>query len=117
MSEIMIKIDERATQRQTNKPKKKKKISTTKANKQREKRTRQGRNYDERMRAKWFCCAFKFGFVQLICKSSITFKLNLEFASSVIFKQRELYESKHVAVECRCIKIWDLLSFWYAPQS
>ena len=26
-------------------------------------------------------------------------------------KQRQLYESKHGAVECRCFKIWDSLSF------
>ena len=36
---------------------------------------------------------------------------NLELALSIILKQRELIESKHVAVECRCLKIWDLLSF------
>ena len=51
------------------------------------------------MRAKWFCCAFKLGFLQLICKASLIFKSNLELALSVILKQRELYESKHVAVE------------------
>ena len=50
-------------------------------------------------------------FLQLICKASLTFKSNLELALSTISKQRELYESKHVAVECRCLKIWDLLSF------
>ena len=47
----------------------------------------------------------------VICKASLIFKLNLELALSIILKQRELYESKHVAVECRCLKIWDLLSF------
>ena len=30
---------------------------------------------------------------------------------SIILIERELYESKHVTVECRCLKIWDLLSF------
>ena len=68
-------------------------------------------SYSERVRAKWFCCAFKLGFLHLICKASLIFKSNLELALSIILKQRELYESKHVAVECRCLKIWDLLSF------
>ena len=69
------------------------------------------KSYSERVRAKWFCCAFKLGFLQLICKASLIFKSNLELALSIILKERELYESKHVAVECRCLKIWDLLSF------
>ena len=35
--------------------------------KQRQKQQRGGgRSYSERMRAKWFCCAFKLGFLQLI---------------------------------------------------
>ena len=63
------------------------------------------------MKAKWFCSAFKLGFLQLICKASLICKSNLGLALSIILKQRELYESKHVAVECRCLKIWDLLSF------
>ena len=44
-------------------------------------------------------CAFKLGFLQLI------FKSNLELALSIILKQRGLYESKHVVVDCRCLKI------------
>ena len=44
-------------------------------------------------------------FFQLICKASLTFKLNLELPLSIILKQRELYESDHVAVECKCSKI------------
>ena len=55
--------------------------------------------------------AFKLGFLQLICKAFLIFKWNLELALSIILKQRELYESKHIALECRCLKIWDLLSF------
>ena len=43
------------------------------------------------------------GFLQLICKASLTFKSNLELALSIILKQRELYESNYVAVECRCL--------------
>ena len=65
----------------------------------------------EKVWAKWFCCAFKLGFVQLICKASLIFKWNLELALLIILKERELYESKHVMVECRCLKICDLLSF------
>ena len=70
------------------------------------------KSYSERVRAKWFCCTFKLGFLQLICKASLIFKSNLELALSIILKERELYKSKHVAVECRCLKIWDLLSFF-----
>ena len=63
MSEIMKIIDERET------PKK------------RQKRTRGGgrgdRSYSERVRAKWFCCAFKLGFLWLICKASVEFRVNI----------------------------------------
>ena len=68
-------------------------------------------SYSERMRDKWFCWAFKLGFFQLICKVSLLFKSNLELALSIILKERELYDSKHVAVECWCLKIRDLLSY------
>ena len=74
------------------------------------------KSYSERVRANWFCCAFKLGFLQLICKASLISKLNLELAFSIILKEIELYESKHVAVECRCLKIWDLLSFLICPS-
>ena len=84
---------------------------TTKEKQTKAKRSKGNRSYSEKVRAKWFCCAFKLGFLQLICKASLIFKSNLELALSIILKQRELYESKHVAVECRCLKIWDLLSF------
>ena len=89
----------------------KKTTTRTTRKRQRQKRRSGDRSYSERVRAKWFCCAFKLGFLQLICKASLIFKSNLELALSIILKQRELYESKHVAVECRCLKIWDLLSF------
>ena len=51
------------------------------------------RSYSKSVRAKWFCCAFKLGFLQLICKASLIFKSNLELVLSIILKQRELYES------------------------
>ena len=88
--EIMNTVDERETAKQ-----KQTKTERSKGN----------RSYSERVRAKLFCCAFKLGFLQLICKAFLIFKSNLELALSVILKQRELHESKHVAVECRCLKI------------
>ena len=84
---------------------------TTKEKQTKAERSKGNRSYSERVGAKWFCCAFKLGFLQLICKASLIFKSNLELALSIILKQRELYESKHVSEECRCLKIWDLLSF------
>ena len=87
------------------KEKRKKRKTATRVNKERQKRARGDRSYNERARAKSICCAFKLGFLQLICKASLIFKSNLEWALSIILKQRELYESKHVAVECRCLKI------------
>ena len=51
------------------------------------------------MRAKWFCCAIKLGFVQLRWKVSLIFKSNLELALSVILNERESYKSKHVVVD------------------
>ena len=66
---------------------------------------RSGARYSESVRAKWFCCAFKLGFVQLTCKASLIFMSNLKLALSIVLKERELHESKHVVVECRCLKI------------
>ena len=97
--EIMKTIDEREMQK------------TAKEKQTKAERSKGNRSYSERVRARWFCCAFKLGFLQLVCKASLIFKSNLELVLSIILKQRELYESKHVAVECRCLKIWDLLSF------
>ena len=96
MSKIIKIIDGRETQKQ---------------NKAKSRNKRDG-GYSERVRDKWFCWAFKLDFLQLICKASLIFKSNLELALSVILKQRELYESRHVAVEWRCLKIWDLLPFF-----
>ena len=78
---------------------------TTKEKQTKAERSNRNRSYSERVRAKWFCCAFKLGFLQLRCKASLIFKSNLELALSIILKQRELYESKHVLEECRCLKI------------
>ena len=39
-------------------------------------RSEGNRSYSERVRAKWFCCGFKLGFLQLICKASLIYKSN-----------------------------------------
>ena len=49
------------------------------------------RSDSEMVRTKWFCCAFKLGFLQLKFKASLIFKSNSELALSVILKQRELW--------------------------
>ena len=59
-------------------------------------RSKENRSYSKRVRAQWFCYAFKLGFLQLICEASLIFKSNLGLALSIILKQRVLYESKHV---------------------
>ena len=90
---------------------------TTKEKQTKTERSKGNQSYSKRVRAKWFCCVFKLGFLQLICKASLIFKSNLDLALSIILKQRELYESKHVVVECRCLKYETCYPFWYAPQS
>ena len=52
-----------------------------------------------------FSVHFELGFSQLIGKAVLIFKSILELALSIILKERELYESKYVAVECRCLKM------------
>ena len=59
-----------------------------KTNKQSQERTRGDRCYSERVRGKRFSCTFKLGFLQLMCKASFIFKLNLELALSIIFKTK-----------------------------
>ena len=53
---------------------------TTKEEQTKIERSQGNGSYSKRMRAKWFCCTFKFGFLQLICKLSLFFKSNLELA-------------------------------------
>ena len=69
-------VDEIETQKQSKRAKKKKTTTITKKIKQRQKRTRRGKSYSERVRAKLFCCGFKLGFLQLIYKTSLLFKSN-----------------------------------------
>ena len=93
MPEILKTVDERERQQKT-----------------KTKEQRCDASCSENVTAKWFCYAFKLGFLRLKCKASLIFKSNLELALSIILKERELYESKHVAVACRCLKIF-LLCF------
>ena len=90
--EIMKTIDERKMQK------------TAKVKQTKTERSKGNRSYSGKVKVKWFCCAFKLAFLQLICEASLTFKSNLELALSIILEQRELYVSKHVAVECRCLE-------------
>ena len=64
--------------------------------KQRQKKQRGYASYSESVRVKWFCCAFKLGFIQLMCKASLIFKSNLELALSVILKEKENYTSQNM---------------------
>ena len=89
---------------------------TTKRNKQRQKGARGTEAIVKGWELNDFAVDLSCGFVQLICKVSLIFKSDLELALSIILKQRVLYESKHTAVDCRCLKIWDLLSFLVCPS-
>ena len=82
-----------------------------KEKKQRKKRTRGMEAIAKGWEIKDFVERLSLVFSNLICKASLIFKSNIELALSIILKERELYESKHVAMECRCLKIWDLLTF------
>ena len=59
--------------------------------KKKKERNKGDRSYSERVRDKWFCWAFKSGFLQLICQASLIFKSNLALALSIILKQRDLW--------------------------
>ena len=64
---------------------------TTKEKQTMAERNKGNRRYSERARAKWFRCAFKLGFLQLICEASLIFKSNLELALSIILKERIIW--------------------------
>ena len=89
--EIMKTIDEKEKQIITKE--KQTKIERSKGN----------RGYSERVNAKWFCYTFKLGFLELICKAFLSFKSNLELASSITLKKRIIWVKT--------------CPFWYAPQS
>ena len=80
------------------------KKTTTKEKQIKTGRSKGIKSYSEIVSAKFFCCSFKLGFLQVICKDSLISKLNLELGLSNVFKQREVYESKHVVMECRSLK-------------
>ena len=75
ISAQIMKIGERETQKRKSKDRKEQ---------------RGDGSYSERVRAKWFYCAFKVGFLQLICKASLISKSNLELTLSIISKERKL---------------------------
>ena len=76
--EIMKTIDERELQEIT----KEKQTKTEK---------RKGnRSYSERVRAKWFCCAIKLGFLQLICKDFLIFKSNFRVTLINYFEAKRI---------------------------
>ena len=54
-------------------------LKTAKEKQTKTERSKGNRSYSERVRAKLFCCAFKLGFRQLICKASLIFKSNRIF--------------------------------------
>ena len=60
--EIMKTIDQREIQNKS----KEKQTKTEKS--------KGNRSYNKRVRAKRFCCTFKLGFLQLICKACLIFK-------------------------------------------
>ena len=65
--------------------------NTTKEKQKKTERCKGNRSYSEKATANWFSFAFKFGFLQLICKASLTLKSNIELALSIFLKQRELH--------------------------
>ena len=65
-------------------------IDERETQKKRQKRTMGDRNDSEKVRAKWFCCAFKLGFLQLMCKASLIFESNLELTLSKFFKTKRI---------------------------
>ena len=68
-------------------------------------------SYSERVSKMILLCVYvRFSLINIF-KASLIFKSNLESALTIVLKEKELYESEHVMVECRCLKIWDLLSF------
>ena len=63
----------------------------TQKNKTKTEKNKGDGSYSDWVRAKWFCCAFKLGLLQLIFKASLIFKSNLELALSITLKERKLY--------------------------
>ena len=53
-------------------------------------RSKRNRSYTERMRGKWFCYAFKLGFLQLICKASLIFEVEFRVSLINYFKTKRI---------------------------
>ena len=47
-------------------------------------------SYSESVKAKCFCCAFKLGFLELICKASLIFKSNFRVSFINYFKTKRI---------------------------
>ena len=47
-------------------------------------------SYSESVKAKCFCCAFKLGFLKLICKASLIFKSNFRVSFINYFKTKRI---------------------------
>ena len=77
MSEIMNITDEKERQKSKDK-----------------KRQRSDKSYSEIVRAKWFCCALKLGFVQLICKASLIFQVDFRVSFINYFKRKRIIRVK-----------------------
>ena len=77
MSEIMNITDEKERQKSKDK-----------------KRQRSDKSYSEIVRAKWFCCALKLGFVQLICKASLIFQVDFRVSYINYFKRKRIIRVK-----------------------
>ena len=58
--------------------------------KQNKKGQRSDASYSESVRAKCFCCAFKLGFLELICKASLIFKSNFRVSLINYFKTKRI---------------------------
>ena len=58
----------------------------------------------------------RLGFLQLICKASLIFKSNFELALTIILKDKELYESKHVAQMFRNMRLVILFDLFLNPS-
>ena len=65
-----------------------KKNTTTKTEKK-----KGDKSYSKRVRAKWFCCEFKLGFLKLISNASLIFTSNLELALSIILQENYMSQS------------------------
>ena len=70
-----------------------KRNAKTKENKTKTKNKTEDRNYSERVRAKWLCCAINLDFLQLIRKVSLIFKSNLELVINY-FKTKKIIRVK-----------------------